>query len=99
MNSLEMHMVNAVKMCIPIHWWTSKSLSVKEWFTMLGRVWEIEELLHVSQECFNKFNDLRACWHHIRDSEMYQSLLDGIAPCWTLPFTFSFVLCMRYFFP
>lgn len=44
--SLAMFMVNAARLCIPVHWRSTTTLSIREWLTKISKIEEMEELIH-----------------------------------------------------
>lgn len=44
--SLAMHMVNADMLCIPVHWRSTDTPSIREWMIRISKIEEIEELIH-----------------------------------------------------
>lgn len=46
--SLAMHLINAAKQCIPIHWRSANTPPLKEWFSRIKKIAEIEELIHIA---------------------------------------------------
>lgn len=60
-NSLAMHMINAAKQCIPLHWNSLKTPSIKEWLSRINKIVEMEELIHITRDIPNKFGTKWEC--------------------------------------
>ena len=59
--SLAMHMVNAARLCIPVHWRSTHTPTIGEWFSRISKIEEMEELIYISQERITKFTNTWAC--------------------------------------
>lgn len=66
--SLAMHMVNA-----PRHWRLFRPPTIREWFTILSEIEEMEEHIYTSQEQRQKFTNTWAYWTHFKTTECFQS--------------------------
>lgn len=77
--SLAMHMVNAARMCIPVHWRSSKAPTIQEWYVRLNKIEEIEELIHIAQEhVTNPLVQLDPLYVHWEISELWLIILKKI---------------------
>lgn len=76
--SLAMHMVNATRLCIPIHWQSTASLSIQEWLTRVARIEEMEELIYTSQERLQKFLTIFASWKYFQTTEKYKTFFPSL---------------------
>lgn len=74
--SLMMHMINAAKQCIPIHWNSQQIPTLKEWFTRIHKVAEIEKLILISRDTPTKFSRKWACWIHHQTLPEYKDILN-----------------------
>lgn len=73
--SLMMHMINAAKQCIPVHWNSIHIPTIKEWFARINRVAEMEQLIHISRDTPTKFSRKWACWIHYQTLPEYKDML------------------------
>lgn len=64
--SLAMHMVNAAKQCIPLHWGSTQPPSIKEWLTKINKILEMERLISIARDTPIKFSTKWACWTHFQ---------------------------------
>lgn len=72
-NSLAMHMVNAMRLCIPIHWRSTDIPTIREWLVRISKIEEMEEMILTAQERIQKFTTKWACWTHFKTPECYKS--------------------------
>lgn len=72
--SLAMHIINAAKQCIPIHWKSQNTPLIKEWFGRIKRISEMEELIHIARDSPSKFGIKWACWKHYQTMTEYSLL-------------------------
>lgn len=70
--SLAMHMVNAAKLCIPIHWRSKNAPTIREWLSRISNIKNIEELIHISQDRIQQFSTTWACWNHFTTSDHFR---------------------------
>lgn len=54
-------MVNADKSCIPVHSNSTWVPSIKEQFTHINKLTEMEELIHIAKERPDKYKSTWAC--------------------------------------
>lgn len=66
-----MHLINAAKQCIPIHWKSQNIPSIKEWFHRINKIAEMEELIH-TRDMPKKFGIKWAYWKHFQTNEFIQ---------------------------
>lgn len=71
--SLAMHMVNAARLCIPVHWRSTDTPTIREWLTRIAKIEETEELIYTSQDRIQKFTNIWACWTQFKTTECYKS--------------------------
>lgn len=76
--SLAMHMVNAPRLCIPIHWQSTDSPSIRDWLTRVVQIEKMEELVYTSQERIQKFSTIWACWKHFQTTEKYKAFFPSL---------------------
>lgn len=70
--SLAMHLVNAARLCIQVHWRSTHAPTIGEWFLRISKIEEMEELVHISQERIQKFTKTWACWTHFKSTQRFQ---------------------------
>lgn len=70
--SLAMHMVNAARLCVPIHWRSTHTPTIGEWFRRISKIKEMEELIHIVQERTHKFLFTWSCSIHFMTTERYR---------------------------
>lgn len=70
---LAMHMVNAARLCIPTHWRSTDTPTIREWLSRIAKIEEMEELIYTSQERIQKFTKTWACWTHFKNSDYHKS--------------------------
>lgn len=75
-----MHMVNAAEQCIPIHWGTSHTPSVKEWLNRISKIAEMERLISIAHDTPGKFSTKWACWIHFQATTDYKDLTSANTP-------------------
>lgn len=73
--SFTMHMINAAKQCIPIHWHSTRVPALKEWFIRLQKVAEMEKLIRISRDTPTKFSHKWACWTHFQTTDEYSTIM------------------------
>lgn len=78
--TLPIHLINAAKLCIPIHWGSTHTPSLKEWISRVKKIYEMEELIHIAKDTPRKFSTAWACWKHFQTTKYYSDLLDTDAP-------------------
>lgn len=71
-----MHLINAAKQCIPVHWNSKKIPTLKEWFIRIQKVAEMEKLIHTARDSPTKFSRKWACWTHYQTLPEYQDILN-----------------------
>lgn len=54
-------MVNAAKLCILIHWGTTHTPSLSEWFIRLQKIADMEELISLAKDSTSKFTATWGC--------------------------------------
>lgn len=69
--SLAMFMVAAARMCIPVHWKATRCPTVREWFNHIQKVCDMEEIIHTSQDTYQKFCAVWLRWLLFRGSQAY----------------------------
>lgn len=69
--SLMMHLINAAKQCVPIHWKSQNVPSIKEWFHRINRISDMEELIHIARDTPHKFGIKWACWKTLPDNRIH----------------------------
>lgn len=73
---LILHLITAAKLCIPTHWKATSPPSIPEWLCRVGRIAEMEDLIHQAKDTSPKFHKIWACWLHFKESAEYSSLLE-----------------------
>lgn len=76
--SLTLHLVNAAKQCIPIHWRSNTPPTMTEWFKRIEKISEMENLIHQAKDTPTKYGRTWACWIHFRESPKYQEYLQTL---------------------
>lgn len=46
-----------------------------DWFMRLNKTMEMEELIHISQDTYDKYYKNWACWIHYGDSSAYNTTM------------------------
>lgn len=72
-------MVNAARLCIPMHWRSTDIPSIREWLTRVAKIEEMEELIYTSQERLQKFSTIWACWKLFQTMEKYKAFFPFLA--------------------
>lgn len=68
--SLVVHMINAAKLCIPLHWGLPHIPTVPEWLNRIAKISEIEEQIHIEGDSSSKFSWIWTCWTHFCSTEI-----------------------------
>lgn len=66
-------MVNAARMCVPVHWRSTSSPSIPEWFEQINRVAEME-LIYITLDKIPKFTNIWEPWTTFKSSQLYEEL-------------------------
>lgn len=74
--SLILHLINAAKFCIPIHWKDNTHPSISEWLQRIEKIADMEDLVHQTRETLKKFQKTWACWLHFTESVEFRNLLN-----------------------
>lgn len=61
-----MHMVNAAKQCVPFHWESPQSPSIKEWLAKINKICAMERLISIARDTPTKFSTKWAYWTHFQ---------------------------------
>ena len=75
--SVAMHMINAARMCIPVHWRSTSPPSMAEWASRINRVAEMEELIYTASDNISKFTAIWNTWTTFKNSQSYKDLLNN----------------------
>lgn len=73
--SLLMHLINAAKLIIPLHWGSNHTPSIREWILRVNKISEMEELIHISNDTPTKFYKTWTCWLRFRNTRQYLDLM------------------------
>ena len=68
-------MINAARLCVPVHWRATVPPSIKEWVTRIDHLAAIEELIHTAQDRIPDFTSVWSEWFDFRDTADYQALV------------------------
>lgn len=67
-------LLNAAKLCIPLHWGTTNAPTIPEWLKRVEKIAEMEELIAIAKDCPTKFSYTWACWSHFCTTDQYKQL-------------------------
>lgn len=73
--SVAIHMVNAARMCVPMHWRSASPPTMVEWVHRINRIVEMEELIYTSLDKISTFTATWEAWTSFRTSQSYQELI------------------------
>lgn len=70
-----LHLINAAKQCIPLHWKDANPHLISDWLKRVGKIAGMEDLIHQAKDNPTKFRTTWACWIHFRDSQEFKTLM------------------------
>lgn len=73
--SLSLHLLNAMKMFLPVHWKSPNPPTTAEWIRRVNKVADMEELIHQTKDTSTKYHKMWACWQHFQTTAEYSQLL------------------------
>ena len=75
--SLTMHLLNAAKSLIPLHWNSAKVPTVSDWLHRVAEACEMEDTLAQDRGSVESFHDTWQHWFFFRYSQDYEMALTG----------------------
>ena len=57
-NSVAIHMINAARLCVPVHWRATEPPTVKEWMARIDRIAAMEELISTAHDRISSFTSV-----------------------------------------
>lgn len=72
--SIALHLLNAVKLCIPVHWKFPHLPTIADWIKRVNKIAAMEDLVHQAHDSSTTYRKTWACWQHFQTPE-YTKLL------------------------
>ena len=74
-SSLVPYLLNGAKVVIPRNWMEENAPSVAEWIREVGRMEEMEKLLAIQYECWERYEEIWRGWREFRGTEIFREAI------------------------